>query len=148
MALLYRTVSLQTDYIHLDLLRGFSEPAEVRGSDIVIPGRPGLVVTDHVKQQRRILLEGWVWGGPHGTEAQRQVLWRTATDALMALLDRTLAPGELELQPPYLGLSDPQTIDARCLNAVGGPIEACMTYQRWNIELLAVGNPPEWVAGS
>jgi hypothetical protein len=84
--------------------------------------------------------------------------FRTASDALAAVLDRALTPGELVVGPaapaqfpdaaPYLGLTDNYSLNARVVNAISGPVQAHMSYQTWSIELECVDSPPEWVAGS
>lgn len=103
MTVLYRATDVQTDNIHLDLLSGYAEAAPVRGKDLVIPGAVGRVWHPKVKDSRIIELGGWV-RGTGATETAKQQSWRTSTDALMALLDRTLSPGALKLVAPYYGL--------------------------------------------
>ena len=143
MGLTYRGTSVQTANIHLDIITGYAEPASVRGVDTIIPGLAGRVVRDRVKDVRTIELRGWVLG-TGATEVLQQQSWRTNTDALMALMDRTLAAGALVLTPPTLGLAaGSKTINARCVNVMPGEIHGSI-FQRWAIELVAVGSPPDW----
>ena len=142
MGLSYRSVDLQTDNIKMDLYRGYFEPPEVRGEDDVIPGAPGRDEMGREVDRLLLRIEGYVIG-TGADEEERQQSWHTATMALMATLDRTLASGVLVVTAPYLGLvSGTRTITARCVNMLGGPVEACMTLQRWSIDLEAV--EPIW----
>ena len=63
--------------IFFDLVAGYSEPANVRGVDTIIPGLAGRTARDRVRDTRRIVLEGYVVG----TSASD---WRSKTDTLMA----------------------------------------------------------------
>jgi len=142
MGMTYRAVDVQTDNIFLDLIRGYSEPPEVRGSDDIVPGADGREEGAWEADHRRIILEGWV-KGTGATLTDRQQSWRTNTDALTALMDRTASPGALVITAPYLGLAaGTKTINARCVNVVPGPIQSAMTFQRWSFELIAI--TPVW----
>lgn len=123
--------------IFLDLDRGYSEPPEVRGRDVIVPARAGRVARGRVADRRSIVLTGYV----QGTSASD---WRLKTDTLMALLDATLDPGDLVVDDEYLGLAGglTATISVRCVNAIGGPIFN-QTFQTWSIELESVD--PDWV---
>lgn len=144
MGLTYRGTDVQTANIFLDLYSGFFEPPLVRGEDDVIPGRPGRDVMAREKDIRRLRLEGWVTG-TGATQAARSQSWYAATEALMALLDYTLAPGALVVSSPYLGLpAGSKSIDVRAVGMVGGPVLSCMSAQRWSIDLECVSNPPDW----
>lgn len=147
----FRAVDLQngdadphSSTIWMDLVEGYSEPAEVRGEDLVIPQKPGQTHMTRVKHRRMIELRGFV-RGVGGTAAERAESWRTATDALMAVMDFSLSPGALVLSAPYLGIpSGTKTIQAKCVDAIPGPINNRHSYQRWTFRLVAIGNPPEW----
>lgn len=130
--------------IWLDLHNPF-EPAEVRGDDLVIPQKPGQAVMTRVKHRRVIELRGFV-RGVGDDEASRTVAFREASEALMAVIDFTLAPGTLTAFAPYLGLptGSESSIDARAADAVPGEIVQ-QSYQKWSIRLVSVSNPPEWV---
>lgn len=155
--LTFRGVDLQTATIHLDLAQGFSEPPDVRGEDDVVPRAAGRVAGARRADMRRIILNGHV-RGTGTTREERALSWRTATDALMAAMDRTLDPGVLEVGPTapaqqpdaasYLGLTTDYAINARCVNLIPGPVQAHMSYQTWSIELVSIDSPPDWVAGS
>lgn len=142
--LTYKGDSLQTLETYFDIHSGFWEPADVRGQDDVIPGLAGRFRRNRVKDRRIIELRGFVQG-IGGTQLERQQNWQAATAALMALMDPTGASGSLAVVAPYMGLpSGSKTITAYPLNVVGGPVLNTMSFQRWSIELEAVGNPPDW----
>lgn len=153
--LTYRSVDLQTETIQLDLRSGFVEPPTVRGEDDVIPGAAGRDVGARRADTLRIVLEGHVRGVGADRDA-RALSWRVASDALAAVLDRSLTPGALRVGPtapdqfpdaaPYLGLLQMYELDARVVNAISGPVQAHMSYQTWSIELECVDSPPEWAA--
>jgi hypothetical protein len=119
--------------IFFDLVAGYFEPSDVRGSDTVIPAADGRVVRNRVVDVRRIRLDGYV----AGTSASD---WNTNTAALFALLDPT-ATHTLTIGTGYLGVGSSKSITVRFINAVGGPITA-QRYQSWNIDLESVD--PEW----
>jgi hypothetical protein len=148
--LTYRAVDLQnggdpwSSTIWFDLVEGYSEPAEVRGDDLVIPQKPGMTEMSKVKHRRVIELRGHV-RGVGGTAVERAESWRAATDALMATMSLSAASGALVIGTPYLGLpSGSKTIQARCIDAIPGPILNRHSFQRWTFRLVAIGNPPEW----
>lgn len=143
--LLFRSVDLQTDNIYFDISVGFAEPAEAVGEDDVVPEASGRDEGMWRKDRRRIILEGHVRGTGETVE-QRQQSWRFYTDALMATMDRSISPGELEVIGPYLGLSPGQsaTLNARCVNTIAGPVRGTMNYQSWSIELICFDSPPDW----
>jgi hypothetical protein len=100
------------------------------------------------------VLQGHV-RGTGGTSDERALSWRIATDALMAVMDRTLTPGDLEVGPAapaqfpdaasYLGLTGDKVLGGvRCLNIMGGPVLAHMAYQAWSFELVSIASPPDW----
>jgi hypothetical protein len=153
----YRALDLQSSTTHFDLRSGFVEPPTVRGEDDVIPGAAGRDVGARRADTRRIILEGHI-RGEGGDRDARAASFRTASDALAAVIDRELTPGELIVGPespamfpdsaPYLGLADHYSLNARVVNAISGPVQAHMSYQTWSIELECVDSPPDWTPGS
>jgi hypothetical protein len=152
--LTYRAVDLQTLNIHMDLVKGYTEPAEVRGEDDVMPGAAGREPGIRRADVRHLIIEGHV-RGTGATPAARALSWRIATDALAAILDRTLAPGDLEVGPAapaqfpsaaaYLGLTvDRVLTGVRVENFMAGPVQSHMSYQAWSIELVSIASPPNW----
>lgn len=141
----YRSVELQTAKIHFDIPSGFFEPADVRGKDIIVPGRTGRVYFARVKDSRSVELQGYVMG-IGATPQERSEDWHASTQALMAVMDYSLAAGALVASEGYLGLpaGDIATLQARCVNAIPGPVLNCMSFQRWSFELECVASPPEW----
>lgn len=143
MSLTFRGTSVQTANIWLDVARGYNEPAAVRGQDDVIPQAAGQEQGAWIKHERSIILEGWVQG-TGASELLQQQSFRTFTDALKALMDRTLAAGALVMGAPDHGITGTKTIQAKCVNAMPGPIQNAWTYQRWSFELVSIASPPEW----
>jgi hypothetical protein len=147
-----RATDCQTDNIHLDLV-GYGEPPLVRGEDDVIPQASGRDPGARTKDVYRFVLQGHVRGT--GTDPEQRALsWRTATDALMALMDFSLDPGTVEVGPaapaqfpdsaPYLGLTGDRELNARCVSMVRGPVQAHMSFQTWSFEMVCIDSPPEW----
>lgn len=103
-------------------------PPEVGGADWDVPRRPGLIVRPRYAKKRILTAEGAVVGAT----AEE---WRDYTDDLFAVMNRTLDPGPIVVNPPYLGFSVAMTIDARCVRIVPGPITNRMRHQTWSFEL-------------
>lgn len=131
--------------IFLDLVSGFDGVAEVRGSDIVVPGTPGRTPLSRVKDRRLIELRGWVLGGPDTAAlGTRQQDYRANIVTLQTLFDPDDAAKSLVVTAPYLGLAaGTKTITARYLNALWDVVVAGI-FCRVSVQLEAVGNPPDW----
>lgn len=135
--------------IYLELVGGFDGVAEVRGEDITIPGRPGMTPLSRVKHRRPIRLRGFLAGGGtysgSGTagESERES-YRATVVIFQALFDPDDAAKSLVATSPYLGLpSGSKSITARFVNAIwGDPIGD--VFRTVDVELEAVGNPPDW----
>lgn len=147
--LAFRSLDLQDgaspelSVIWFDLYNPF-EPSEVAGEDLVIPQKPGMTEMSRVKLRRLHELRGHV-RGIGDTQAERSESFYTASEALRAVLDMDQVSGTLEWFSPYLGLpSGSLTIQARCVDAIPGPIQNRMSYQKWSLRLLTISNPPEW----
>jgi hypothetical protein len=134
-----------TGGIYLDIVSGYDDVAEARGTDIVIPGRPGLTPLSRVKHRRLIELRGYVNGDPTtATLALRQQSYRTHVATLQGLIDSDDAAKSLVVTTPYLGLpSGSKTISARYVNAIWDVVVAGY-FCRVSVQLEAVGNPPDW----
>jgi hypothetical protein len=131
--------------IWLDLVSGYSEPAEVRGEDDVVPEAAGREPGTWQRDMRRIQLEGHAKG--FGTDREeRSADWRISTDALMAVMQLYDAPGLVEVDGPYLGIATGEThyLNARCVRVLPGPILNRMSYQAWSFTLECIDSPPEW----
>jgi hypothetical protein len=147
-----RGLDCQTQNIHLDLL-GYGESARIRGEDVVISGLAGRVAMSRVKDVYRFVLEGFV-EGTGGDRDERALSWRENTDLLMAVMDFSLDPDAVVVGPaaperfpnasPYLGLTGDQTLEARCVSMVRGPLRNHMSFQSWSFEMECVDSPPEW----
>lgn len=134
--------------IWLDLESGYSEPAEVRGEDDVIPGATGQYAGVWQRDIRRLIAVGHVKG--FGTDqVERAASWRAATDSLMAVMQMDDDPGLVEVDGPYLGIPSGTTrqLNARVTRVIPGPILNRMTYQGWSFELKCIDSPPEWEDG-
>lgn len=131
--------------IYLDVVSGFDGVAEVRGTDIVIPGRPGRTPLSRVKDRRLIELRGYVNGNPGAASlALRQQDYRAHIVTLQGLLDPDDAGKALVVTTPYLGLpSGSKSITARYLNAIWGVVVGTY-FCEVSVQLEAVGNPPDW----
>jgi len=135
--------------IYLELVGGFDGVAEVRGSDLTIPGRAGMTPLSRIKHRRLITLRGFLAGGGtysgSGTagESERES-YRATVVIFQALFDPDDAAKSLVVTSPYLGLpSGTKTIAARFMNAIwGDPIGD--VFRPVSVELEAVGNPPDW----
>jgi hypothetical protein len=142
----YRGTQLQTEKVYFDLWTGYAEPASFRGEDVTIPGADGVVWMPKVSDIREIELRGHI-RGVGATEAERAASWRVSTDAVISvLMDYTAAPGTLLLDAPYLGLASSFSIEAVAVDAIGGPILNCTSYQVWSVRLLA--HSPDWIPES
>lgn len=120
------------------------EPAEVRGEDLDIPQKEGMWEGTRVKRRLLPELRGFVRGIGDDVPT-REASFRTASEALQAVMEHDLPSGTLRLFAPYLGLpAGSESIQARCVEATPGPIQSGMVYQRWVFRLLAIGDPLEW----
>lgn len=143
MSLTFRGTDIHNANIYLDVTRGFNESAEVRGEDDVVPEAAGQEYGEWIADKRTIYLEGHV-EGTGATELARQQSWRTASNTLRTLMDRAAAPGALVIGPPDHGVSTTWRLNARCVNAIPGPILNAWTFQKWSFELVCIDSPPEW----
>jgi hypothetical protein len=142
--LTYRAVDIQRPDLFLDVLSSPYEPADYRGRDDIALGRPGRVRRNRLADRRVIRLNGWTRGIGTTIEERRES-WNDAEAELLALLDPSMAPGDLTVLAPYLGLvGGSLTIEAVGLNWLAGDVLGSMSFRRWSIELEAVGNPPDW----
>jgi hypothetical protein len=140
----FRTVNYRGTGFCLDIVKGLHEPSQVRGTDFVAPGREGQYAGNRVHHAREILIEGYIQGmGVSKAAAQED--FHTKTAAIMATLDRDLAAGALVVDGGDYGLPDSATwtIQARCADAIGGPMLNGWTVQEWSIKLISLD--PEWV---
>lgn len=125
--------------LKLQLVQGFGGGLSVRGRDIIVPGLEGRIWMPRKADVRSLLIEGWVIG-------EEPEDWRFYTDVFHSIFDPSLAPGEIAVTGPYLGVEAgvTYTIDARTLNAMPGPILGGTRFQRWSVELESVD--PDWAS--
>lgn len=145
------TADARTSLFYFDLIEGIPgfEPPQVRGTDVVAPGKQGRYVGNRVNDFQELLLEGFISGMGSDPE-ERSASWRDSTEAIMAVLQLDSAPGALVVSPGsngYLGLSAPWTIQVRTLDLMPGPILNKMSFQRWSVRLECVDGL-WWVEGS
>lgn len=138
--------NVQTDNIHCDLTKGFNEPADVRGKDDVVPEATGQEAGVWEKD-KRILTTEWKIEGTGATLAEKQASWRTASDTLRDLMDKTVIR-EHVMGPPDHGVDQEYSLNAQCINAIPGPILNAWTLQKWSIQFKCIDSPPEWVSES
>ena len=149
MGLTYRGTNIEDlESLYFEVRRGFWEPADVRGEDLVIPGKEGRTALNRIKDVRSVELWGWV-RGRGVTRTERLEDWNTSTLALMALMDFTAAPGALQVSTPTMGLAAgvERTVQAVCRNAVAGDVRGqwSVPIQTWTFELEVISDPPDWV---
>lgn len=138
------TDSPEDDATALDLEEAF-EPAEVAGKDRNVPRRPGMIVRPRFPKRRTLTARGRVVG-IGATPTARWAAWRVATDAMFAVMDRSLDPGQVVVYAPYLGLATDKTLTARCVRVTPGAINGGSDpAQRWSFELECVTDPPNWL---
>lgn len=144
----FRSVELQGEGFCLDIVKGLHEPAAARGKDSIAPGQDGRYPRNRKRDVRRILLEGYVRGVGTTLQERRESFF-TTVEAIMATMDRAAAPGVLSVDGGTYGLPSGEewTINARCINVLGGPMLSQWTAQEFSIELESVD--PDWeVSGS
>lgn len=123
--------------ILLYLKRGLNEPAPVRGSDVVIPGKPGRLAGARVKDGRSgIVLEGIVTGAG-ATGALELSSFRSRWTTFAALFDPTVVRALVAT----LEDATTRTIQARTLNIAVDQSIAPMLAEV-SIELESVA--PDW----
>lgn len=148
MGLTFRGVSLQDGEtpsaarFWFDIIKGLPghEPPEVRGKDVVAPGREGRYVGNRVNDHLDILIEGHIKGEGADPEARTDD-WHSVTQTILAAFAQNLAPGSLIASPGsngYLGLIDSAEIEARTVDVMAGPILSRMSYQTWSFKLESV----------
>lgn len=122
--------------ILLYLKRGFNEPADVRGSDLIIPAKTGRLIGTRVKDRRDLVLEGIVTGS--GTTAALELTsFRSRWTTFTTLFDLTLTRALVAT----LEDASTKTIQARTLNiAMDQSITSMMA--RVSVELESV--TPDW----
>jgi hypothetical protein len=114
-------------------VRGLYDSPEVRGADTVIPGLPGRVARDRVRDRRVIELDGHVLG-VGASDADQRADVEAALETLRTLFDPTRDPATLSIATS----TGATTIAARPLSLLvdDGHIPV---YRRVSVELEAVG---------
>lgn len=157
MSLTFRSQSLQetadarTSSYYFDLLEGLPghEPPQVRGTDVVAPGKEGRYRGNRVHDFQELLLEGFISGRGADPEERRED-WHTNTKLILAVFDTDLVPATLTAAAgsnAYLGLQADWTIQVRTLDVMPGPILNQMSFQRWSIRMECIDGL-WWVEGS
>lgn len=135
---------------HFDLVEGIPghEPPQVRGTDVIAPGREGRYVGNRVNDFQELLVEGWIRGFGN-TPAERSEDWHASCQIILPLFALDLSPGDLVVGPGsnnYLGLEADWLIEARTLDFMPGPIRNHMSFQTFSFRLEAVASNGEWWA--
>ena len=123
-----------TGGIFFDLMSGLFEPAEVRGTDTVVPALAGRVARNRVKDTRKVVLTGYVTG----TNAADMI---TNTQTLMAACDPANIV-DLVVDDGYYAGIGPTTLAVRFVNAIPGPPTYGVLYQSWSLEFESI--TPDW----
>lgn len=120
--------------IFLDVVSGLFEPADVRGTDTVVPGLEGRIERNRVKDVRRVRLEGYVTG----SDAADMI---ANTQALMGACDPENIV-DLVVDDAYYAGIGPVTLAVRFVNAIPGPPTYGVLYQSWSLEFESI--TPDW----
>lgn len=121
--------------IFLYLKRGYDEPADVRGADIIIPTKAGRMVGIRTKDRRDIVLEGIVTGAG-ATAALELSSFRSRWTTFVTLFDLTITRALVAT----LEDASTKTIQARTLNiGVDAPVPM---MRRVSVQLESV--TPDW----
>ena len=122
---------------------GLDDVPEVRGSDVVIPGKSGRATYSRVSDSMVVSLHGIVMGAGSGVAAAES--YRTRANALKAVFDPTADPFALTVHSPLEGLpsGDTATLNVRFLRFVVG--EQGQHFRIMDIECECVDSPPVWV---
>lgn len=148
MGLTFRSQSLQDGETPeaarwwFDLIEGLPghEPPQVRGEDVIAPGRQGHYTGNRVNDNLPLLIEGWI-RGTGATPGERTDEWHQNTLTILSVFQLDTSPGTLIALPGsngYLGLTDNAEIQARTLDLMAGPIRSRMSHQTWSIRLESV----------
>jgi len=91
--LTYRATDIQEAFgasaaMFLQIVRGYNEPADVRGSDVIVPAKVGRIQGTRVKDRRVVELEGFIFGAAGATEL---TTFRAKMNTFSALFDKTIA---------------------------------------------------------
>lgn len=123
--------------IFLEIVRGLNEGPSVRGTDTVVPARPGRIARNREADVWRIELRGYISGIDTDEEGQRAD-FRTLVNIIKTLFDPTSMPAPLVAT---LEDGSEATIQARALPS---PVwdQVVPSMARLSIELEAV---EDWV---
>ena len=122
---------------------GLDDEAEVRGEDVVIPGKAGRLVTNRVEDRRLIVLSGTVYG-QGVTEDAARLAYRNLISTLHGIFGPTSSPGALVAYGPrYAASGHNYSINARYLSAVWGDWIAGLS-RHVDVTLESVDSPPDW----
>lgn len=138
---LQETEDPDTSRYWFDLIKGLPyESPEVRGEDIVAPGRAGRYAGNRVLDRHELLIEGFIRGFGQ-TKEERSLDWHTVSSLILPVFALDTAPGSLVVGPgtiEYLGLVSDWDIEARTLDQMAGPILSRTSYQTWSFKLESI----------
>lgn len=123
--------------IFLEIVRGLNETPMVRGTDTIVPSRPGRIAGDRVEDSLALELVGLVIG-VGATEALARASFAALRQTVRELFRRNRAPFEIAAT---LEDGTVATINARPLNTIWNRVGP--TYYQVSIELESVD--PDWV---
>lgn len=138
--LTYRSTELRTLATRrcwFSVVSGWHDGIEVRGINVVIPGKSGQTFQTRIKNLRVVRLSGIVLGTDEAN-------WKAVMSTLEGIFDPSLSPGNLVVTAPYLGLTSgtrtisAYTVDYRTVDRVPGLVT------EYDVTLNAIGSPPDW----
>lgn len=124
----------------LQIVTGLDEVPSVRGEDVTIPGRPGVIPGNREADRRSLELAGWIAGATaeDQTELERRASYREMVSALQAAFAPTLT-GTLEVVAED---GATYSIAARPLTIVYGT-EDVPAFRYVSVALISTTDP-EW----
>jgi hypothetical protein len=140
--LTYDGVDLQTSdlQLFLEIVQGLNQTPAVRGSDYVVPARPGRVAANRVNDVLPIVLEGFVSANPAAvTTATARSSFRANMQTVRALFAPNRARADLVAT---LEDGSSQLISARPLPGIIASDDVKSEFARISIELEGDG---DWI---
>lgn len=138
-ALTYRGTDIQeafsdSAWMYLEIVKGWNEPASVRGTDLIVPSLAGRLVGTRVKDIVSVQLEGLVVGAT-GATAVSTYLAKVVT--FRALFDPTLT-GSIVATPT--GAAAKTLTNCRTMSVAWDPISAYAA----RVNVLLESTSPDW----
>ena len=143
--LTYRGVELRnvtTARRWFSLPMGMTGVYSARGEDVTIPALAGQYARNRIAHQRIVPIHGFVLG-------TSEVNHLAERDAMDAIFDPTLDPDDLVVTGDWIGLgSDTRTLEARVLGEPKVVEVIPNLVSEYDVQLVCISTPPDWVEGS